>query len=148
MTLETGAEMVKESSCTVAMQEVPSRELWKATPWNFHSKYWTQGLALSQKGELLQSRTGNFLQPKQTMTFWQAMWKKKNNNNKQLLAPNVTKWPCYYNWPNLSPALRLGLHWQALSRNLFCINEYNYLKKERFSQVWILPAVAAYQQSQ
>lgn len=53
----------------------------------------------------------------------------KKNNNKQLLAHNVTKWPCYYNWPNLSPALRLGLHWQALSRNLFCINEYHYLKK-------------------
>ena len=76
MTLETGAEMVKESSCTVATQEVPSRALWKAIPWNFHSKYWTQGLALPQKGELLQSPTGNFLQPKQTVTFWQAMWKK------------------------------------------------------------------------
>ena len=68
--------MVKESSCAVVAQEVPRRGLWKATPWNFLSKDWTQGLALPQKGELLQSRTGNFLQPKQTVTFWQAMWKK------------------------------------------------------------------------
>lgn len=130
MTLETGAEMVKESSCTVATQEVPSRALWKATPWNFHSKYWTQGLALPQKVELLQSRTGNFLQPKQTVTFWQAMWKQKQQQQQTTACSYyVTKWPCYYNWPNLSPALRLGLHWQALSRNLFCIHKYNYLKK-------------------
>ena len=99
-------------------------------------------LPYHRKGELLQSCTGNFLQPMQTVTFWQAMWKKTTTttNNKQLLARNVTKWPSYYNWPNLSPALRWGLYWQAFSRSLLCINKYSYLKKRghRNSEFYLL----------
>ena len=137
MTLETGAEKLRESSCTVT----GAKTLWKAIPLKLlrlisgtcptTEKESCYKAALETSSSLCKQWPFDKQCEKKTTT---------TTNNKQLLARNVTKWPSYYNWPNLSPALRWVLYWQAFSRSLLCINKYSYLKKRghRNSEFYLL----------